>query len=455
MGILHDIGKAQSAFYEYITKNKNTHVVHSSAGGKYIDDYCETLKNSAPEQYKNMDLYKEIISYVIFAHHGLMDMINMMDSTDNYVKRLDYAVQDNVYDQEIIPYVKELEKLLINEGYEPIEVIIKKSCEEINVILESQYDLLNAVGDSKKEQKRKSSFYIGCLVRFILSFLKNADVNDSISVEQPQLITEINAAERNKFWKKSSDNIEKVYGTFKNANQSELSILRSQISDNAKKFSGENETGIYTLEVPTGGGKTLTVLRYALNNANTFHKDRIFYITAYLSVLEQNATEIKEVIHNDDYVLEHHSNIVKEENDNENEDDNPRFMWRQYLEDSWDSPIVLTTMVQFFNTLFKGKSNNLRRFNQLKNSIIIIDEIQSLPVKAVYNFNLIANFLKEVMNCNIVLCSATQPLLDDESLDYKINYGNNNKINKNIIDLTIEQQQLFDRVHFINSTFPA
>lgn len=453
VGILHDLGKAQKAFYEYITKDTKAHVVHSSAGGKYIADSCEALKNSDNNRYEQIDTYKEITSYVIFAHHGLMDMINMKEGSDNYGTRLDYAVKDNVYEQEILPYVKELETILINKGYEPIECILKKSYEEINCVIKNQFDPLIIKDDSKKEQNKKHSFYIGCLVRFILSYLKNADVTDSISVEQPQLISRIAEKERDDFWEKSLDNVEKIYDEFKKKKQSQLSVLRSQISEDSKIFSVENKTGIYTLEVPTGGGKTLTALRYAINNAKEFQKERVFYITAYLSVLEQNASEIKRVINNDDYVLEHHSNIVKDYgDDNENEDDNPQYMWQQYLEDSWERPIVLTTMVQFFNTLFAGKSNNIRRFNQLKNSVIIVDEIQSLPVKAIYNFNLMANFLKEVMNCNIVLCSATQPLLDDESLDYKINYGNNKQSNKNIIGLTKEQKQLFDRVHFVNKT---
>jgi CRISPR-associated helicase Cas3/CRISPR-associated endonuclease Cas3-HD len=453
VGILHDLGKAQSAFYEYITKDTQAHVVHSSAGGKAISDICETIKNSESTRYDQIDLFKEITCYTIFAHHGLMDVINEKDAADNFLVRLNYAVTDNNYEREILPCLQELEMYLIKRGYDSIEEIVIKSYVEICSIMNEKFDGLVKSVDSKKEQKKIKIFYAGCLVRLILSFLKNADINDSIAVEQPELIKEICAREYEVFFNNAHINIEKVYSEFAKHEQSELSKIRSQISEDAKNISTKNEMGIFTMEVPTGGGKTLTTLRYAINNAKQFKKDRIFYITAYLSVLEQNAGEIKRVINNDDFVLEHHSNVVKDYGEgNENEDDQPKFMWQQYLEDSWEQPVVLTTMVQLFNTLFKGKSNNLRRFNQLKNAVIIFDEIQSLPIKAVYNFNLMANFLKTVMNCNIVLCSATQPLLDDESIDYKIRYGNKDSVDKDLISLNKKQKQLFERVDFINKT---
>lgn len=452
-GILHDLGKAQLAFYEYITKDTQAHVVHSSAGGKVISDICETLKRSEPDRYDQIDLFKEIVSYTIFAHHGLMDVINKKDTADNFLVRLNYAAKDNNYEQEILPCLKELGMCLTERGYDSIEVLVIKSYAEICTITKEKFDDLIKSVDSKKEQKKIKSFYAGCLVRLILSFLKNADINDSIAVEQPELIKEISTREYEDFFNNAHINIEKVYAEFAQHRQSELSKIRCQISEDAKNISTKNEMGIFTMEVPTGGGKTLTTLRYAINNAKEFKKDRIFYITAYLSVLEQNAGEIKRVINNDDFVLEHHSNIVKDYDEgNENEDDQPKFMWQQYLEDSWEQPVVLTTMVQLFNTLFKGKSNNLRRFNQLKNAVIIFDEIQSLPIKAVYNFNLMANFLKTVMNCNVVLCSATQPLLDDESIDYKIRYGNKDGVDKDLISLNKRQKQLFERVDFINKT---
>ncbi|TNY48545.1 CRISPR-associated helicase/endonuclease Cas3, partial [Streptococcus pyogenes] len=133
-------------------------------------------------------------------------------------------------------------------------------------------------------------------------------------------------------------------------------------------------------------------------------KSRFFYITPFLSVLEQNASEIRKVT-GDLGVLEHHSNMVKQAN----EDDDKDSLLSAYLIDSWDSQVVLTSMVQFFQTLFKTKSANLRRFSSLINSVVILDEVQSLPIEVTTLFNLTMNFLNKVMDTSIVLCTATQP----------------------------------------------
>ena len=147
--------------------------------------------------------------------------------------------------------------------------------------------------------------------------------------------------------------------------------------------------------MPTGAGKTKTSLRYALTNAKNYNRKRIFYITAFLSVLEQNANEIKNIISNDTIVLEHHSNILLEERkDDEQFKYDVEHRMLSYLKESWEAPIILTTMVQFCNTLFKGQASQIRRFCKLIDSVIIIDEVQSLPLKAIYNFNLMMNFMK-------------------------------------------------------------
>ena len=181
-------------------------------------------------------------------------------------------------------------------------------------------------------------------------------------------------------------------------------------------------------------------------------KNRFVYITAFLSVLEQNAGEIKTMI-GEDGVLEHHSNVDlfhgadKYNKGSFDEKEDIEYVQRSFIVDSWDSPVVLTTMVQFFNTLFKGKSANLRRFSSLINSVIVIDEVQSLPIEVMYFFNLTMNFLRNVMNCTVVLCTATQPIYDDKSIRHKLQYGSLSEENKNadLILLSQEDRKCFDR----------
>lgn len=179
-----------------------------------------------------------------------------------------------------------------------------------------------------------------------------------------------------------------------------IEILRSEISLSCKEFA-VNKPGIYQLLVPTGGGKTLSSLRYAMEHAKHYEKDRIFYIIPFTTIIDQNSKEIKTFLGREDIILEHHSNLVI---DNDNEE-------HKLLTERWDSLIILTTMVQFLNTLFCSGTQSVRRMHNLANSIIIFDEIQAIPIKCINMFNYAINFLSKICNATIILCSATQPLL--------------------------------------------
>jgi len=175
---------------------------------------------------------------------------------------------------------------------------------------------------------------------------------------------------------------------------------RLAISDDCYNFA-KKPTGIYTLTVPTGGGKTFSSLRFALNHAKETHKKRIIYILPYTTIIEQNAQVVREALDCGDNLLEYHSNVF-EDNKGEN---------YKLLTARWDSPIIFTTMVQFLDTLYAKGTQPLRRMHNLSNSIIIFDEIQSIPIKCISLFNSAVNYLSGICNSTIVLCSATQPTL--------------------------------------------
>ena len=141
-----------------------------------------------------------------------------------------------------------------------------------------------------------------------------------------------------------------------------------------------------------------------MNHARVHHKKHIIYVAPYTSILEQNAEEIRKATGNPEIVLEHHSNIFYE-----GEEEQRR---KELLAENWSSPIIVTTAVQFLNTLFSSSSKNIRRMNNICNSVIIFDEIQALPVRTIKLFNLAVNFLTGFGESTVVLCSATQPLLD-------------------------------------------
>lgn len=152
--------------------------------------------------------------------------------------------------------------------------------------------------------------------------------------------------------------------------------------------------------------------------------------------MEQNAANVRKVI-GDAGITEHHSNIIER-------DDSPL---ARYCTDTWDNEVILTTMVQFFQTLYKTRANNVRRFSNLANSVLILDEVQSLPIKTTHLFNLMANFLARVMNVTLVLCTATQPLYDDENIFHTIRYGGTHGEDADLIQLTQEERAQFDRTN--------
>ena len=159
--------------------------------------------------------------------------------------------------------------------------------------------------------------------------------------------------------------------------------------------------------VPCGAGKTLSALLYALNTAKRYGKKRIFYIAPFNSILEQNADEIAKYIGDSGAVLRHHSNIVLETDDEE------YVKTYKLLTENWQqAPVIATSAVQFLNTLFAGKTANVRRMQALGESVIIVDEIQALPIRTLKLFSGAMNFLAHFCGSAIILCSATQPLLD-------------------------------------------
>ena len=192
--------------------------------------------------------------------------------------------------------------------------------------------------------------------------------------------------------------------------------------------------GIYRLSMPTGGGKTITSMRLALRLAKKYHKKHIIYIAPFLSILEQNAQVIRSIIQNDDYILEHHSNVDISEEDE---------VYRNLCE-TWDSPVILTTMVQFLNTMFLGKISSVRRFHQLTDTIIIIDEAQAIPVKCIHMFNATMNFLCYSGNSIGILCTATQPLF--ELVNRNLIYQEN----KDILPNVEKYQKAFKRTKIIS-----
>ena len=160
--------------------------------------------------------------------------------------------------------------------------------------------------------------------------------------------------------------------------------------------------GIYTLTVPTGGGKTLSSMAFALHHAVINNKERIIYVIPYTSIIEQTADQFRQIF--GESVIEHHSNLdVSDETK-----DNAR---TRLASENWDAPIIVTTTVQFFESLFASRPSRCRKLHNIVNSVVILDEVQLLPPQYLKPILHVLRELQKNFGVTLLLSSATQPAL--------------------------------------------
>lgn len=416
-GMVHDLGKFSENFKNYIEKAVDGEKVqrgsvnHTFAGVRFLLE-----KHSDKQISRFSDIVLEILAYAVGAHHGLFDCVD--DNNNNgFTKRMQ---------KEGIDYLNAMQEFLkICCSEQEIDDLLKQSEKEFLPV----FDEIEKLSDSAdaKIQNTQITFYIGFLARLILSAIIEADRSDTaqfMNGYSGKTVKNISG-----IWVNCINNVEQKLSTM--PLDKPINETRAQISALCAE-AGNLESGIYRLNLPTGAGKTLTSLRYALHHALAHNKKRIIFTMPLLSIIEQNAGIIHEYIGNEDILLEHHSNVI--ETDETGELDK-----RELLIESWNVPIIITTMVQLLNTLFAGKTSNIRRMQALCNSIIVIDEVQTVPDKMLSLFNLALNFLSKICNTTIILCSATQPCL--ETTKYALNRNV-----KDLITLTKEQNAVFKRV---------
>lgn len=423
IGLLHDVGKFSTKFQSYLSEEKKQSekekVNHSSAGGIYINKY--RIDENLEIDSDFIKLWKELVAYAIVSHHGIIDVLNL-SGKDILEERLNHD-EDIGLDE----VNADIEILL---GSMEFDEIVNTSIKEINDFF------TNIISLCKENELPKDIAYFMCglLQRYLLSICVNADRSDAQAFAiGPSSSLQINDSV-NETYKTYLHNLEKTIENFDTS--SELNRLRKKLSNEAVK-KAKSQTGIYKLTIPTGGGKTFCGFRYALKHAIENGKTKIFYVAPYISIVEQNADEIKKVF-NDENILEHHSNIVNETNGE----------WNQlmYYEQDWNAPVTLTTMARFLEVAFGSNMSDIRRFQGIANSVIIVDEVQKIPTHMLNLVITLFNFVANMFNCTIVLCSATQP--NYENIDKKLLESENSEI----VKITKDDSEVFKRTKIIPIT---
>ena len=406
LGLMHDFGKYSRKFQKYIhdetglfnpdlddeeSTPNGSKVDHSTAGAQWV--YRELRKFGAAQGIG--ELFGQMLGLCIASHHG-EGLIDCLDGEGNpkWIERFnktDELTHLVECEQNADEAVQQKARELVGEN------LIRSLLKAVKPILSDPVS-----NDKVKE------FYLGCLTRFLFSCLIDADRINSSDFER-ETQKEVRRLTEKPDWQSAIDKLEAKLAGFENRPVEEIKPIdeiRRKISDDCLKRAADSQ-GIYTLTVPTGGGKTLASLRYALHHAQKHNLDRIIYIIPYTSIIDQNAQAVRKIL-GEDWVLEHHSNLEPEKQS-----------WQdKLLSENWDKPIVFTTMVQFLDAWFGGGTRGARHIHPMTNAVLIFDEIQTLPVKCVHLFCNVLNWLTTFGKSTAVLCTATQPLLGESGLQH-------------------------------------
>lgn len=378
VGLVHDCGKFKEEFQTYLRNPDGVRgsVNHTFAPVRLLLERYHVSQNGMEI------LASELLAFAVGSHHGMFDCVDE-NRNSGFIHRMK---KENIgYSESVRNFMTEC----VSEN--ELDKHFAKAVEELTVV----FGLL--AGENYEE----CQFKLSLLARLLLSALIEGDRRDTAEFMSNH-VRPREPEDWSSFWTPYRERVEEKLSKFQV--NSAIGKARWEISDRCRVIA-EEPGGIYRLNVPTGGGKTLSSLRYALSHGEKWGKRRLIFTSPLLSILEQNAAVIREFVGDDSIILEHHSNILHTQ-DREDLDQ------LELAVESWDAPIIITTLVQLLNTLFDGKTTSVRRFQALCNSVIVIDEVQTVPPRMLSLFNMAVDFLAKICGATIILCSATQPCFE-------------------------------------------
>lgn len=344
-GYLHDLGKYQPAFQKYLKEGgRRGSVPHAKFGALVF--------------YTRMNE----ISRVIAGHHG-----GLQDNQLWKMSMLD--LDDDCYDEIINIFERDIEI--------PLESFL-------------QYE---------HQLKRFSHLEREFITRYIFSALTDADWLDTERC--------CSLARSGSRIKKSFEVclfIEKIEKYINQFGNNKINVLRDE-TRKAVIAKAECSTGFYSLNLPTGLGKTITSFQWALFHAKKNNLKRIIIVLPFLNIIDQTAKLLKDIL-GDENVLEHHSGYNFE---NDYREDNEEYSSLKLASENWDYPVIVTTTVQFFESLFSNKPSKCRKIHNIADSVVIFDEVQTLERSLVLpSLDMLKNIHK-IMNASFLFCTATLP----------------------------------------------
>lgn len=373
-GLLHDLGKYTQAFQARLSGSKEQ-VDHSTAGAAHVVDLAKKASNDW--------LMAQLIAYCILGHHaGLPDRLG-----------------ENGFEGRIARFLGDRRRALDAAWRDEIEP-----------------DAANLLPSSFQKSDDHGNFQMSFMARMIFSCLVDADFKDTEA-----FYCRVEGLRKDRDWTSLSDLLPSLIERFDGhmaglgGDSSKINTLRSEILQHVRSKAIDTP-GLFTLTVPTGGGKTLASLGFALDHATTHGHRRIIYAIPFTSIIDQTAKIFRDVFGGgDDIVLEHHS-AIDEEKLRVRADRSSRDKLKLAMED-WAAPVIVTTNVQFFESLFAARPSRARKLHNIANSVIILDEAQTIPRGLLIPCLRVLEELTRNYGCTIVLCTATQPALDKAKLE--------------------------------------